>query len=292
MADKKRGGTVTFINSRLTTIISIALVLFLLGVLGLLALTGNQLSRYVKENITFSVTLKDDQSADSINNLIHDLKVAPFTRSVEYISKERAAKELQDELGEDPETFLGYNPLQASLEVKFRSEYANEDSLRLIERQVAQYTSVDQLLYRKDLMDVVNNNMQRIGLILLVLAVALMIISFVLINNTLRLLIYSKRFLIHTMTLVGATPGFIRRPFIGYNVVNGLIAGILAVAMLVGALYWIQLQLPGFMEMVDMLMLYILFAAVVVLGILLCVIATAFAVNRYLRMKGDKLYYI
>ena len=152
------------------------------------------------------------------------LDALPYIKSTEYISKEQAVKELEEELGENPETFLGFNPLQASIEVKLHSEYANVDSLQLIEKKIKKYTSVSDLLYRKDMMQMVNDNVKRVSLILLTLAVMLMAISFVLISNTIRLLIYSKRFLIHTMKLVGATPGFIRRPFVRYNVVSGIFA--------------------------------------------------------------------
>ena len=215
------------------------------------------------------------------------LDALPFIKSTEYISKEQAAKELEEELGENPETFLGFNPLQASIEVKLHSEYANPDSLQVIEKKIRNYTSVSELLYRKDMMEMVHNNMKRLGLILLTLAAVLMIISFVLISNTIRLLIYSKRFLIHTMKLVGATSGFIRRPFVKYNIVSGIFASILAILMLTGALYYLQNELKGFIQ--TLLLVYV---AVFALGIVLSVIATIFAVNKYLRMGVDKLYYI
>ena len=220
------------------------------------------------------------------------LDALPFIKSTEYISKEQAAKELEEELGENPEIFLGFNPLQASIEVKLHSEYANPDSLQVIEKKIRNYTSVSELLYRKDMMEIVHNNMKRLGLILLTLAAVLMIISFVLISNTIRLLIYSKRFLIHTMKLVGATSGFIRRPFVKYNIVSGIFASILAILMLTGALYYLQNELKGFIQILDMQTLLLVYVAVFALGIVLSVIATIFAVNKYLRMGVDKLYYI
>jgi cell division transport system permease protein len=221
-----------------------------------------------------------------------NMEEQPFIKSAEYISKEQAAKELEEELGENPETFLGFNPLQASIEVKLHSKYANPDSLKLIEKKIKDYSSVSELLYRKDMMQMVNENMQRVGLILLSLAVVLMIISFVLISNTIRLLIYSKRFLIHTMKLVGATPGFIRRPFVGYNVVSGILASIVAILLLGGMLYYLQNELVGFINLLDIQTIVIVFGSVLVMGILLSVVATIFAVNKYLRMGVDKLYYI
>ena len=292
MAENKKVSSVSFFNSRLTSVISISLVLFLLGLILLIGMLGNKLSVYVKENLSFSIVLKDNQKETEIKKMQKSLDALPFIKSTEYISKEQAAKELEEELGENPETFLGFNPLQASIEVKLHSEYANPDSLQVIEKKIRNYTSVSELLYRKDMMEIVHNNMKRLGLILLTLAAVLMIISFVLISNTIRLLIYSKRFLIHTMKLVGATSGFIRRPFVKYNIVSGIFASILAILMLTGALYYLQNELKGFIQILDMQTLLLVYVAGGVLGIVLSVIATIFAVNKYLRMGVDKLYYI
>ena len=292
MAENKKVSSVSFFNSRLTSVISISLVLFLLGLILLIGMLGNKLSVYVKENLSFSIVLKDNQKETEIKKMQKSLDALPFIKSTEYISKEQAAKELEEELGENPETFLGFNPLQASIEVKLHSEYANPDSLQVIEKKIRNYTSVSELLYRKDMMEMVHNNMKRLGLILLTLAVVLMIISFVLISNTIRLLIYSKRFLIHTMKLEGATSGFIRRPFVKYNMVSGIFASILAILMLTGALYYLQNELKGFIQILDMQTLLLVYVAVFALGIVLSVIATIFAVNKYLRMGIDKLYYI
>ena len=292
MAEGKKVGAVSFFNSRLTSIISIALVLFLLGLIFLMGLLGNKLSVYVKENISFSIVLKDNQKEADIKKMQKSLDALPFIKSTEYISKDQAAKELEEELGESPETFLGFNPLQASIEVRLYSDYANPDSLQVIEKKIKNYTSVSDLLYRKDMMQMVNDNMKRVSLILLTLAAMLMIISFVLISNTIRLLIYSKRFLIHTMKLVGATPGFIRRPFVRYNLVSGIFAAILAILMLTGALYYLQNELAGFIELLDVKSLIFVYLGVLAMGILLSVTATVIAVNKYLRMSVDKLYYI
>ena len=292
MAENKKVSSVSFFNSRLTSVISISLVLFLLGLILLIGMLGNKLSVYVKENLSFSIVLKDNQKETEIKKMQKSLDALPFIKSTEYISKEQAAKELEEELGENPETFLGFNPLQASIEVKLHSEYANPDSLQVIEKKIRNYTSVSELLYRKDMMEMVHNIMKRLGLILLTLAVVLMIISFVLISNTIRLLIYSKRFLIHTMKLVGATSGFIRRPFVKYNIVSGIFASILAILMLTGALYYLQNELKGFIQILDMQTLLLVYVTVFALGIVLSVIATIFAVNKYLRMGVDKLYYI
>lgn len=292
MAENKNINSVSFFHSRLTSVISIALVLFLMGLICLIGLLGTKLSVYVKENLSFSIVLKDNVKDMEVKQMQRTLDALPYIKSTEYISKEQAAKDLEEELGENPETFLGFNPLQASIEVKLHSQYANPDSLQLIENQIKRYTSVSELLYRKDMMEMVQTNMQRIGLILFGLAVVLTVISFVLISNTIRLLIYSKRFLIHTMQLVGATPGFIRRPFIRYNVVSGILAAILAICMLTGALYYLQSELTGFIQILDIPTLLIVYGVVLLLGILLSIFATYFSVNKYLRMSFDKLYYV
>lgn len=292
MSVNKKVRKLSFFNSRMTSIISIALVLFLLGLILLMGLLGNKLSVYVRENISFSIVLKDNQKETDAKRMQHNLEQMPFIKSTEYISKEQAAKELEEELGENPVTFLGFNPLKPSIEVKLHSEYTHPDSLAMIEKKIKSYTSVADLTYRRDMMELVQSNMQRVGLILLGLAAILMVVSFVLIGNTIRLLIYSKRFLIHTMKLVGATAGFIRRPFLWYNLVSGLLASILAVLMLTGALSYLQGALPGLVEILDIRILLCVFASVVLLGMFLSVVATYFAVNRYLRMRVDDLYYI
>ncbi len=292
MAEHTRVGAMSFFHSRLTSIISIALVLFLLGLIFLIGLLGNDLSVYVKENLSFSIVLKDNQRETDIKRMQKSLEALPFIKSTEYVSKEQAAKELEEELGENPETFLGFNPLQASIEVKLHSDYANPDSLPLIEKKIKNYTSVSELLYRRDMMELVNDNVKRISIVLLGFAVVLMLISFVLISNTIRLLIYSKRFLIHTMKLVGATPGFIRKPFVRYNLVSGIVASFLAILMLTGVLYYLQNELAGFISVLDVRVLLFVYGGIVFMGILLSVTATWFAVNKYLRMGVDKLYYI
>ena len=292
MSVNKKVRKLSFFNSRMTSIISIALVLFLLGLILLMGLLGNKLSVYVRENISFSIVLKDNQKETDAKRMQHNLEQMPFIKSTEYISKEQAAKELEEELGENPETFLGFNPLKPSIEVKLHSEYTHPDSLAMIEKKIKSYTSVADLTYRRDMMELVQSNMQRVGLILLGLAAILMVVSFVLIGNTIRLLIYSKRFLIHTMKLLLSTVFFIRRPFIWYNLVSGLLASILAVLMLTGALSYLQGALPGLVEILDIRILLCVFASVVLLGMFLSVVATYFAVNRYLRMRVDDLYYI
>ena len=276
----------------ITSSISTTLVLLLLGLVVFFVLGAHNLSVYVKENINFSILISDDMKESDILKLQKKLDKEPFVKETEYISKKQALREQTEAMGTDPQEFLGYNPFTASIEIKLHSGYANSDSIAKIEKKIRKNTDIQEVLYQKDLIDAVNENIRNISLMLLGLAVILTFISFALINNTIRLTIYSKRFLIHTMKLVGATPGFIRRPFVRYNVVSGIFASILAILMLTGALYYLQNELSGFIQLLDVKALIIVYAGVLVMGILLSVTATVFAVNKYLRMGVDKLYYI
>ena len=292
MAPNNRKNSISFFNSHFISVVSISLVLYLLGLIFIMGLLGNELSSYVKENITVSAILVDDLTDVNIRKIRDDIESQPFVRSTEYISKEQASLEMQRELGENPEDFLGFNPFNASIEIKLKSEYSHPDSLPLIEKRISANASISNVQYRKDMMQMVNQNIRHISFLLLILCAVLIVISFVLINNTVRLMIYSKRFIIYTMRLVGATPSFIRRPFIRYNVVNGLISGILAVLMLMGSLLYVKKE---FIRIEDVLIpdkLLIVYIIVLASGIFLSVFAAYFAVNRYLRMSRGKLYYV
>ena len=201
-------------------------------------------------------------------------------------------KELTAELGENPEEFLGFNPLQASLEVKLKAQYANADSLQWIEKKLNAYSGISEIAYRKDLIQLVNENVKRIGAVLLLLAAILMVISFALISNTIRLSAYSKRFLIHTMKLVGATPAFIRRPFIVSNIVNGIVASVFAIGMLTGCIYYLSTAVENFSILMSLDYLISVYLIVFILGIFLTAISAYFAVNKYIRMNHDDLYYV
>lgn len=282
----------SFFNARLTSTISIALVLFILGLIALIGIMASEISMYVKENIGFSIVLKDNLKENDINRMQKQLEATKFVKSVTYLSKEQALKELTAELGENPEEFLGFNPLQASLEVKLNARYANSDSLQWIEKKLNSYSGISDIAYRKDLIQLVNENVQRIGAILLLFAGILMIISFALISNTIRLSAYSKRFLIHTMKLVGATPGFIRRPFIISNIINGIVASVLAIGMLTGCIYYLSSAVDNFSILMSLNYLLSVYVIVFVLGIFLTAVSAYFAVNKYIRMNQDDLYYV
>jgi len=199
---------------------------------------------------------------------------------------------MERELGGNPETFLGFNPFRASIEVRLMSEYTHPDSLALIEKRIAGQTSVTDVQYSENLMQKVNQNIRKISYVLLILMAVLIIISFVLINNTVKLLIYSKRFLIYTMRLVGATPGFIRRPFMTYNLICGVIAGCLAIIMLIFSLLYLKKEFGNIDEVLGQNVLLATCLTVMLAGITISVTAAYFAVNRYLNMARGKLYYI
>ena len=198
MSESKSGRHITFFNARLTSTISISLVLFILGIVVLMGILATRLSMYVKENMGFSIVLKENVKESQVKKLQKKLDIAPYVRATQYISKEDALKELEVELGENPKDLLGFNPLQASIEVKLRSDYAHPDSLVWIEKGLRKGTvAIDDIVYQKDLIQLVNDNIRRISFMLLGLAVVLMLISFALISNTIRLGAYSKRFIIH-----------------------------------------------------------------------------------------------
>ena len=278
-------------SSYLTSIISISLVLFLIGTIGILLLNAKKISDYVKENIGFSIFLKDNVREVDIIRLKKHLDAMPFVKSTDYITKEKAAAEFQEELGENFIDFLGYNPLGASIEVRFIASFAHPDSILRIENEISRYEEVQEIFYQKSLVNLVHENVRKISLILLAFSGLLFLVSIALINNTIRLSVYSKRFIIKTMQLVGATRSFIRKPFLGRSATHGIYAAFLAIALLTGIIYVTQKELVQIISFQDIDILGILFLAVIVLGIVINYVSTFFAVNRFLRMRLDDLYY-
>ena len=278
-------------SSSLSSIISISLVLFMLGIIGILVFNAKKLSDYVKENIGFSIFLQDDVREVDANFLRKTLDASVFVRYTEYISKERAAKELKEQLGEDFISFLGYNPLSASLDVRMKADYANQDSINKIEIFLMQFKQVKEVHYQKSLVSLVNENVSRISLVIVLFSSLLLFIALVLINNTIRLTVYSRRFLINTMKLVGATWGFIRKPFLLKSILHGLYASLIAIAMLSGLIFLIKKEFGDLIDIVDPQFIIIIFGVVIVIGVLINLISTYFAVNKFLRLKADDLYY-
>lgn len=278
-------------SSFLTSVVTISLVLFLLGVLGLLVFNAKILSDYVKENIGFSIILKEGVKEVEIKRLQKVLDASEYVKSTEYVTKKEAAEELKKELGEDFIDFLGYNPLLASIDVHLNARYANPDSLEIIKNDLKKYDHIKEVFYQKSLVQLVNQNIQKIGLFIIAFSGFLFLVAIALINNTIRLSIYSKRFIINTMQLVGATRGFIRRPFLFHGIMQGVYASIIAMLMLSAVIYFFQQEFDNIITLQDIEVIAPLFGAVLLVGLFISLISTFFAVNKYLYIKIDKLYY-
>ena len=276
-------------SSYFSTIVSIALVLFMLGLVGLIILNAKKLSDHVKENIGFSIFLKENVKEADIVKLQKSLDAAQYVKSTEYIDREQAMKIFQEEIGEDI-GFLGFNPLLASIEVRLKADFANPDSIAWIEKELMENQKIKEVHYKKNLVALVNENVRKITIVLLAFSGLLLIIAIALINNSIRLSIYSKRFLIRSMQLVGATQGFIRRPFLWKGIFHGIIGAFIAICLLIGVIYTVQKQLPELFELQDAQLFASLFAIVILMGIFISWICTFFAVLKYLRMKAEHLH--
>ena len=293
MKSKSRNNAVSYFDMQfITSSISTTLVLLLLGLVVFFVLAANNLSVYVRENINFSVLISDDMKETDILKLQKRLNNEPFVKETEYISKKQALKEQTEAMGTDPQEFLGYNPFTASIEIKLHSDYANSDSIAKIEKLIKRNTNIQDVLYQKDLIDAVNENIRNISLVLLALAVMLTFISFALINNTIRLAIYSKRFLIHTMKLVGASWGFIRRPFLKRNIWSGVLAAFIADTILMGAAYWLVSYEPELIRVITPEVMLLVSGAVLVFGVVITFLCAYLSISKYLRMKASTLYYV
>lgn len=276
----------------ISSTVSMSMVLFLIGLVSLLYFVARDLSVFVKENINLSIVLDDGVNKAYSQRIENYLEDSPFAKSVEYVSKEDALKDHIESLGENPEDFLGYNPLKASLEVKLNAKYANNDSVKMIEAKLKTFEHINQVVYQKDMVDLVNDNVSKIGFILLSIALVLLMVSVALINNTVRLGIYSNRFLINTMKLVGATSGFIRKPYLKSAFWGGLIASMISLILMAVLVYYGMLQFGMDILMIQPLTLITVSLIVIVSGIILTVVSTYFAVGRYLKMKTNDMYYI
>ena len=283
----------SFFNMQfITSSISTTLVLLLLGMVVFFVLSANNLSTYVRENIGISVLVSDDMKEPEALKFQKTLNEKSYVKESVYISKEQALKEQTEAMGTDPAEFLGYNPFTASIEIKLNAQYANSDSIAWIEKEILTNKKVMEVSYPQNLINSVNRNIQKVSIFLLGLAALLTLISFALINNTIRLAIYSKRFLIHTMKLVGASWSFIRRPFLVRNVWIGVLAGIMADAVLLGMAYMLVKYEPQLIEIITPNTLLIVMASVLVFGLAITFLCAYISINKYLRMKASALYYI
>ena len=288
MEEKK--SKISYFSANITPIISVSLVLLLLGIVAMLGIAANSLTDYVKENIGFDVVMKNDASQQEIDALKQMWTKAPYVASVKYISKEDALQSWEKETGENLMEVIGVNPLSSEFEVRVKPQYVSVNSLNRIEYALSQNKSIDSVKMHKDVVEKINSNVNSVVLVLGAVLVLLVIISFVLINNTVRLAVYSRRFIIYTMKLVGATPGFIRRPFVLTNVVNGLIASLVAMAMLCGLMYYVVEVNYDYANLIEMKHIVMVCAGLMVVGVMMCALAALLAANRFISLNYDELY--
>jgi cell division transport system permease protein len=277
-------------GSYLTLVISVSLVLFLLGILGLVIINAKELSDYFRESLSFSVILDEDAKEADIRMLQKDLDAKPSVKSTEYVSREEAAVKMKEEMGEDFISFLGDNPLPPSIDVYLYAGYTNRDSVGKFEKYILEYPFVKEVWYEDSLLYLINENVRKISIFLLIISSFLFLIAVTIINNTIRLAIYSKRFLIRTMQLVGATRAFIRKPFLIRSIYHGVLSALTAMLLLMGLLYLIEKEFLMLFSFESTKLLVILGILLIITGILINLVSTFLSVNRYLVISEDKLY--
>jgi cell division transport system permease protein len=278
-------------SSYISLVVSVSLVLFLLGILGLVLINAKELSDYYRESLSFSVVLNDAVKEADIRMLQKDLDAKSYVKSTTYVSKDDAAVQMKEELGEDFVSFLGENPLPPTIDVYLTSQYTRPDSVAKIEKYILGYPFVKDVSYPESLLFLINENVRKISIFLLVISSFLFLIALTIINNTIRISIYSKRFIIRTMQLVGANRSFIRKPFLAQSALLGFIAALIAMSLLMGLLYLIEKEFFRMFTFENTNLLLLLGAAIITTGILINIISTYFSVNRYLSISEDKLYY-
>ncbi|WP_372774652.1 cell division protein FtsX [Mangrovibacterium sp.] len=278
-------------RSYLTATISITLILFLIGLMSLLVLNAGRLSDYVREHVGFTLILQDNIRDAEILRLEKMLRATPFVKSTHFVNKEDAAATLAEELGEDFVDFLGFNPLFSSIDVKLYANYMEQDSLLVLEQRFLEYPQIKEVYYQRDLVRIINGNVRRISFLLLVFVLLLLFIFTALINNTIRISIYSQRFVINTMKLVGATRSFIRWPFILKSVAYGLIGGIIANLTILLLIYSYQKDFQSILDFHQLQTISLTFLIVLGFGALISGFSTYFAVNKFLRLQFDELFY-
>jgi cell division transport system permease protein len=279
------------ISSYFSVVLSIGLVLFLLGVLGLLVLNTKKLADHFKEQIKISVFLKDNAKEVEVDQLQKSLIMADYTKSAVYVSKEEAAEQHSAEIGENFLDFLGYNPLKNSIDVALKADFVSTEQVEEIAAELATKDYVEEVSYDKPLIALLTENVKRISFWILIASAIFTIIAVLLINSSIRLSIYSKRFIIKTMQMVGATKRFIRRPFIWTNIKLGMLGSLLALIALGTVLYYVDRNFPELRLLQDFVILGVLFVGVFVLGVLISLISTYFATQRFLNLRTDDLYY-
>ncbi|WP_167614442.1 cell division protein FtsX [Maribellus sediminis] len=280
-----------FRNSWITSLVNITLILVLLGMLSFVLINARRLSEYVREQIGLTLVLKDDLKEVEIIRLEKVLSLSNYVKSTRYIDKETAARELSEELGEDFTGFLGQNPLFSSIELKLYAAYTNSDSLKMLEQKFLNYPQVEEVYFQKNLATLINENVRKISLLLLIVSGLLTFIFFGLINNTIRLLIYSQRFIINTMQMVGASKSYIRKPFLKRSLWLGGIGGVLANLILLSGIYFYQTELFGNINTTELQIVAVVVITVFTLGFVISLLSTWLVLNKFLRLKFDELFY-
>jgi cell division transport system permease protein len=278
------------LSSSTSVVISLSLVLFVVGLLGLVLINAQKLSDYVKENIGFTIMLKDGVNEIETLKFQKILDASDFAKSTSFTTKEQATADLKTDLGEDFVEFLGYSPLLASIDVKLNAEYGNTDSLQIITNELSENTNVFEVYYQKDLIDKLNSNVNRLSFFLLIFCVLLFFIAFALINNTIRLSVYSKRFLIRTMRLVGATNSFIQKPFLSKGIYQGIYSSLFAIFMLIGAIQLVQGDTANMLNIDDLKIIGIVFLLILASGLVISIFSTFFAVRKFIKLNENELY--
>ena len=277
-------------SSRIIAIVCIALPLFLLGSIALLEVGKYHLEQSVREEMTFTVLLDPETTAQDSIALMQQVQQAPYIKDVTYITPDEAARQLEEEIGEDPVAVLGFNPLQPSLEVHLKSQYAVADSMAQIESDFASWGNVQMMSYRGDMLQMIDENMQHLSTILLIVSLILLIIAIIQVNSMTHIMIYSRRFLIRSMTLLGAKPSLIRKPFTTYSIFNGLWGGLLATCMIAGTLFYMIQRIPLLLQSyLSYSEVAIIFGGIICLGILLSWITASISTSRYIRMDGGRI---
>ena len=279
------------ISSYFSVVLSIGLVLFLLGILGLLVLNTKKLADHFKEQITISVFLKDNAKEVEVDQLQKSLAMADYTKKATYVSKEQAAEQHSEEIGENFLDFLGYNPLKNSIDVQLKADYVSTEKIAEIAEEISSRDYIEEVSYDKPLITLLNDNVKKISFWILVASGIFTFIAVLLINSSIRLSIYSKRFIIKTMQMVGATKTFIRRPFIWTNIKLGVLGAVLALIALGFVIYYVDINFPELNLFQDPTILIFLFGSVFFLGVLISFISTFFATQRFLNLRTDDLYY-
>lgn len=290
MTDEKKLIRKTQRSSRLSIMVSMSLVLFLLGSLGVLLLQAQQVSNYVKENIGISLIIKPEADSLQINDVMTRLKSTSYIKSVQLISKEEAAESLKKDLGEDFISFLGHNPLYPSIDIRLRAEFADEQTVASFISSIQAHPAIYEVQYQPSLLESINRNLKTITWILIIFSSLLILVSVTLINNTIRISLYARRLLIKSMLLVGATKGFILRPFLLKSIFNGFMGGVIAILLLAGLVYGISVKLPEISLIQDFQLLAYVGIGMIITGIILSFVSTWFAVNKYLRYRTDNIY--